>query len=309
MRALRSLIKGSSIGVEEARSVLTHYFSVLDGDSRASFLECGNLSEKISLAREILGSCAFCERKCGADRASGVRGYCGVLEPRVSSQFIHPGEEPEIIPSYTIFFAGCTFKCVFCQNWDTSQDPSNGVQITAEKLAAMILETAGLNVNWVGGDPTPNIPYMLEVLSLLDRSIPQVWNSNMYLTLESMSLLEGVIDLYLTDFKYGNDRCGKRLSDAPGYFDVVSRNHLMASQQADMIIRHLVMPGHVECCSKPVLDWIGLNLGDSVRVNVMDQYRPEYRASRINGIDRRLSSDEFNEVWDYAVGLGLGLTG
>jgi putative pyruvate formate lyase activating enzyme len=291
----------------DARTALARYFSVVDGGEKARFLGCGDLPDRVVRARDVLKSCRLCERRCGVDRTAGQRGYCRVLESKVSSEFIHIGEEPEIVPSYTVFFAGCTFKCVFCQNWDISQNPENGVHIPPEDMVKLIDTAAGINVNWVGGDPTPNLAYILEVLSMLERNIPQVWNSNMYLTEESMSLLDGVIDVYLTDFKYGNNRCSRKYSDAPHYFETVSRNHLLAAEQAEVVIRHLVLPGHVECCSKPVLTWIADKLGSTVRVNVMNQYRPEYKARRFKTIDHRLGLEEYHEARDHARELGLNL--
>jgi len=291
----------------DARTALPEYYSILGGRGKARYLACGDIGDKVKEAGGVLESCRLCERRCGADRASGQMGYCRVLESRVSSEFLHLGEEQELVPSYTIFFAGCTFRCVFCQNWDISQNPGNGVHIPAETLAKMIMKSPGVNVNWVGGEPTPNLPYILDVLSKLERNIPQVWNSNMYLTEDSMRLLDGVIDVYLTDFKYGSDRCAGRLSDARDYWRITTRNHLLAREQAELIIRHLVMPGHIECCTRPVLDWVAGNLGDTVRVNVMDQYRPEYRAYACDGMGRRPAGDEIREAVDYARELGLNL--
>ena len=281
---------------------------MVEGVSKAKYLLCEDLGERRSKAEAILRSCALCERRCNADRKSGERGYCGVLESRISSEFVHFGEEPELVPSYTVFFAGCTFKCVFCQNWDISQRPDNGLYIPPETLAKMIEKTSGINVNWVGGDPTSNLAYILAVLFHLRRSIPQVWNSNMYLSVESMALLDGIIDLYLTDFKYGNDKCGKKLSNAPDYWRITTRNHLLAHKQADVIIRHLILPGHVDCCTKPIIEWIGEHM-PKARVNLMDQYRPEYKAKRIDGLMRGLTSEEYGNALEYAGILGLDLVG
>jgi putative pyruvate formate lyase activating enzyme len=243
------------------------------------------------------------------NRLAGEVGYCRVGESKVSSKFVHWGEEPELIPSYTIFFSRCTFGCVFCQNWDISQRDS-GECVPEKDLARSIERMIGgvRNVNWVGGDPTPNLIYILEVLRQCNAPLPQVWNSNMYLTESAMSLLDGITDLYLSDFKYGNDDCAGRLSRITRYFEVVSRNHAIANRQAEIVLRHLVMPNHVECCTKPVMDWIAGNLDTSrVRVNVMDQYRPEYRAREYEGLDRRLSNNEFLEAYRYAEHLGLNI--
>ncbi len=285
---------------------LERYYSILSGKEKARYLLCSSLGEKIKAAKRILEKCVFCERRCKVNRIKGVRGYCGVLEAGISSEFMHLGEESHLVPSHTIFFSGCTFHCVYCQNHDISYHPGRGIHFRPEQLAEKINNRDARNVNWVGGDPTPNLAYILEVLGCLERNIPQVWNSNMYLSEESMNLLDGVVDVYLTDFKYGNDNCAKRLSDVKGYMEVIKRNHLIANRQCEMIIRHLVLPDHLECCTKPVLDWIKRNL-DNVYVNVMGQYRPEYRAMEYRDINRRLHYGEFMEAVSYAGNLGLDL--
>lgn len=266
------------------------------------------LDLKIELIKRVLTSCRLCERRCGANRLNGKRGHCGVLQSKISSEFLHYGEEHELIPSYTIFFAGCTFNCVFCQNYDISQNPENGIDIKPEMVAEMIEKRApyARNVNWVGGDPTPNLLHILETLKNCNTPLPQIWNSNMYMSEECMKLLDGVIDVYLSDFKYGNDKCAKRLSNIDNFFEVVSRNHKIANAQCEMMIRHLVMPNHVECCSKPVLDWIANNL-QNVKVNVMAQYRPEYKAHLHKDIYRGLKSGEFLETRRFAEKLGIDL--
>jgi putative pyruvate formate lyase activating enzyme len=238
------------------------------------------LDLKLELARRIFFACELCERRCKVDRTV-EKGFCKVQDSRVASKFVHLGEEPEIIPSYTIFFSHCTFQCIFCQNWDISQFDA-GFYVDPRNLAFDIERKYGTvrNINWVGGEPTPNLPYILEVLAVCDARIAQVWNSNMYMSLETMVLLEGIVDLYLTDFKYGNDKCARRLSNVKNYFSIVSRNHSLANKQCEMVIRHLVMPGHIECCSKPILDWIASSL----------------------------DTKEFYRAYEYAEALGLNLT-
>jgi putative pyruvate formate lyase activating enzyme len=257
----------------------------------------------------MLHSCRFCERRCGANRKKGEKGVCGVGESsRMASEFMHHGEEPELVPSYTIFFNGCTFKCVFCQNWDISQFPEDGVEVSASALAKLVDSARGegaRNVNWVGGEPTPNLHTILKTLTKLKTNIPSVWNSNMYMSLEAMKLLFGTQDIYLTDFKYGNDACALRLSKIPRYFEVVSRNHRLSFADSELIIRHLVLPNHLECCTKPVLRWIAENLGKMVRVNLMDQYRPCYQALEYEEINRRLREEEFQRAVEIANEVGL----
>ncbi|MEM3519740.1 MAG: radical SAM protein, partial [Candidatus Hadarchaeales archaeon] len=225
-------------GLKEFRGLLAKIDSGKIALSEISEPEVSLLDVKIELARRMLESCRFCERRCGVNRRKGERGVCGVGEKsKMASEFMHHGEEPELVPSYTIFFNGCTFKCVFCQNWDISQHPEEGVEVTATGLAKLVdsaRDEGARNVNWVGGEPTPNLHTILETLSKLRTSVPSVWNSNMYMSLEAMKLLFGTQDIYLADFKYGNDGCAQRLSKVSRYFEVVARNHRLAAADAEM---------------------------------------------------------------------------
>jgi putative pyruvate formate lyase activating enzyme len=258
------------------------------------------LDLKIEIASRIFQNCYFCERRCNVNRTKDS-GNCGVKQTGIISEFLHTGEEMVLVPSHTIFFSGCTFHCVFCQNWDISQ-VNSGIYVKPEKLVNIIHNRnlqGSKNVNWVGGDPTPNLLYILNVLNECNENIPQVWNSNMYCSSETMKLLEGLIDLYLTDFKFGNDDCAKRLSKVDNYIEIVKRNHKIIHENAEMIIRHLVMPNHVDCCSKPIMDWIEKNLPKAC-VNIMGQYRPEYHAHDYNDISRHVSIEEILQVKEYA---------
>ncbi len=298
---------------------LDRYLKVLAGEERPAFQDSrssGELGKKVLAANKMMEHCELCEWRCGADRAHGETGKCGVGEARISSEFLHMGEERELVPSHTIFFPGCNFQCGFCQNHDISQDPKDGEAIEPADLASKIdgrfgprseppplfplqvMRGGGRNVNFVGGDPTPNLPFILEVLDRVDSPVPVVWNSNMFLTEEAMALLDGAVDLYLTDFKYGNVECAKRLSGVTGYLGPVTRNHILAEKNGDLLIRHLVLPGHVDCCTKPVMDIIGNKLG-SARINIMDQFRPVWRARDL-GLDRMLSPEEYKEAVEYA---------
>lgn len=269
--------------------------------------ETSLLDLKIELANRIFQDCVFCERRCRVDRRKNF-GNCKVKKAKINSEFLHIGEENILVPSYTIFFSGCTFHCVFCQNWDISQN-INGRYIEPEILAAAISKRkseGARNVNWVGGDPTSNLPYILNVLKKCNVNIPQVWNSNMYCSNETMNLLNGVIDVFLTDFKFGNDNCAKRLSKVDNYTKVVKRNHILAYNQAEMIIRHLVMPNHIKCCSEPILQWIEKNTPEAA-VNVMAQYRPEYHAYDYEDINRSLTTQEYFQVKNFANQLEIHL--
>ena len=284
-----------------------HDEAFLNKDAQTKPFHQSLLDLKIELACRLYQSCCFCEHRCGVDRRQKT-GNCGIKESRIASEFLHFGEEPMLVPSYTVFFSGCTFHCVFCQNWDISQRPC-GAFVEPKDLATRIDQRrrqGARNVNWVGGDPTPDLLYLLQVLNETQSSLPQVWNSNMYCSVETMKLLQGVIDVYLTDFKYGNDACARRLSKIDRYTPIVQRNHRLANEHGEVIVRHLVMPHHRTCCSSPILRWIKENIPTAV-VNIMSQYQPEYQADDYEEIAQPLSREEYLNVQHNAESLGLVL--
>lgn len=268
------------------------------------------LDLKIELASRILESCHFCHRRCGIDRKKGEKGFCGLdAGAYLSSEFVHWGEEACLVPSHTFFFVGCPFYCIYCQNWSISRNMEKGVEVSGSQLALMAEKRRESedtrNVNLVGGSPTPNIFTILEMLRALDMNIPIVWNSNMYMSLESMNLLEGAIDVYLADFKYGNDDCAKRLSKVKDYWQVTTRNLSKCKRDGELLIRHLVLPNHLECCTGPVLKWITDEFRNSARVNIMDQYHPEFEAEGEKDITRRVTREEMKKAFEIAKELGL----
>lgn len=217
--------------------------------------------------------------------------------------FEHWGEENMLVPSGTIFFSGCTWCCVYCQNFDISQFPERGAIMDGEQIANWVdyeAETGRIiNVNFVGGEPTPNLHTIIDTARHMRTNTPIVWNSNMYMSEETNNLLEGVVDVYLADFRYGNNECAMRLSSVPDYMKTTCRNFERTSKDAEMIIRILVLPDHIECCAKNILAWIGKNIADRVYVNLMSQYRPEYKAAEYPEIARRLRDEEYGKAIEY----------
>lgn len=267
------------------------------------------LDLKVAIANRILQSCHLCIRRCGANRLKGGRGYCRCGDKiSVSTMFAHMGEEPELVPSGTIFTLGCTLKCLHCQNWSISQWYESGEEYTPQNLAREVegLRKRGCrNVNLVGGEPTPWLKQWLETFTHVKVNVPVVWNSNSYYSEETAKLLAGFADVYLLDFKYGPSKCAERISDAPKYWDACTRNHLYAAKYGELIIRILVLPEHLECCFKEIVTWISSNLGPDVRVNVMFQYRPEWRAHEIPELRRRLTRSERDLAIKLAKEAGL----
>lgn len=276
--------------------------------AKKSFLDL-----KVLIANRMLQQCNFCERQCDIDRTTQT-GFCGVSnDTYIASAFLHTGEEAPLIPSGTIFFSGCNFRCAHCQNFDISTNPTCGNKISAEKLSAIADELASQgakNINYVGGDPTPNLHTILASMTNQQYNITQLWNSNMYLTLESMELLIDVIDFWLPDLKYFSNECSRRISDVSEYFKVVSRNihHAYEKGSKEMIIRLLVLPNHLDCCVFPILEWIADKTPKAL-VNIMSQYRPLWRVIRnpkkFSDISRRVSREEMEKVFAHAEHLGI----
>jgi putative pyruvate formate lyase activating enzyme len=339
LRRYQSIVKGqASPSFQSAKSIQAelipdasleamwkaHSKATRSRKERRSPSDSNLLDLKIAIAERMTSSCELCERRCRADRASGKRGRCGVLEAKIASQFMHHGEERPLVPSYTIFFAGCNFECVFCQNCDISTDPDAGraypIDLMARRLENLSeVGQAGFkvtlvrewgerarNINWVGGEPTPNLAYVLKVLRETRSNLPQIWNSNMYMSEEAMRLLDGTVDLYLADLKYGNDECASRYSKVDDYLRVVTRNHKLAIKHADLLVRHLMLPGHLDCCTLPALDWLAKNVPEAT-INIMDQYRPMHLAHEHPELMARVSQGDYHAAIRHATDLGLCL--
>jgi putative pyruvate formate lyase activating enzyme len=270
-----------------------------------------------TIANKYLENCIFCERQCEANRIIGEKGFCLISKDSyVSSAFLHMGEESVLIPSGTIFFQGCNFGCIFCQNYDISQTWKGkkslddiAQKVDTKKLASIaekLVDKGAININYVGGDPIPNIHTILGSLNFQQSNVCQLWNSNFFLTNKSLSLIIDLMDFWLPDWKYGNNKCAKIYSGIDNYYDVLARNlkRIHDEGSGEMCIRHLVMPSHVECCSKPILDYVAKELPKAV-VNIMAQFRPEYKAYQYSELNRRPNSEEISEVKKYANALGI----
>jgi len=302
------ILRPDSINVLESENVkkaLPRYRNILMRKEKAKFLKI-KLREKAKRAYKILNSCQLCERKCKVDR-NKTKGVCKVgNKPIISSAFVHVGEEPMLVPSFTIFFMGCTFHCQFCQNWSISQWFENGRIISVKEIAEMIEEHKDCrNVNFVGGEPTPQLPFILDALQSVKINIPTVWNSNFYMSLKSMNLLKNVIDVYLSDWKYWDNKCAERLSKVRNYLGIVKRNHDLAFKDSEVIIRHLVLLNHFECCTKLILNYIAENYREKVIVNIMPQYHPQFKAHRYPDIANHPKREDLEKAWKLAEDLGL----
>ncbi|MGC8765213.1 MAG: radical SAM protein [Brevinematia bacterium] len=294
--------------------------------SYLSAYESGELEKKIKAFEEILSSCTLCPRKCKVNRLKGKKGYCKAgYYPSVSSYFPHFGEEDILVGSKgsgTIFFANCNLGCVYCQNFEISH-LGNGKDIDEKRLAEIMiyLERAGChNINFV--TPTHYTPQILKALRIAIEggfSLPLVYNCGGYESVETLRLLDGIVDIYMPDFKYGDNKIAKLYSNAEDYFEVcLSALKEMQRQTGDLrlderglayrglLIRHLVLPNHIES-SKRVIKAIHNEISKNATVNVMAQYRPLYRAKEFFEIGRSITLAEYDEVREYAEKLGLTL--
>lgn len=278
--------------------------------------EISLLQLKAIIARRMLADCVLCENRCRVDRISGQRGNCKVgKDSFYASEFLHVGEEPELVPSHTVFFTGCTFRCLYCQNWDIASTGNDSLAANDmgnkadDNLLKIILKRgkSARNLNLVGGNPDQHMATILRLIVDLEKGgyrRPIVWNSNNYMTVDSLELLTGVADVHLADFKYGNSECAKELSGIKGYWDVITRNLLIEREVSEILIRHLVLPGHVECCTAKLIEWTRDNLPNA-RFNLMFQYHPEYLAHEHPVVNRYLTDDERTRAMKLKTESGL----
>ncbi len=270
-----------------------------------------------------LTRCTLCPLACGADRSRGIGRCGGGSLPRVALADIHRGEEPPIVGSRgsgAVFFSGCNMGCLFCQNYQISAR-GIGREVSVERLAEIFLELQGRgvhNLNLVSaGHFLPQVAEALRLAKAQGLCLPVVWNTNSYERVEALRQLEGLVDIYLPDLKYWDDGLARAYSAAPGYFETAAAAILEMRRQvgadvldADgvmrrgMIVRHLVLPG-CRKDSRRVLDWVRANLGPEVRVSLLWQYTPLYRAAEVKALNRRVTSFEYEDVVDYFFAIGL----
>ncbi len=276
--------------------------------------------------KELISPCRLCPRNCNVKRSEGEVGFCKVTDkPMVSSFGPHFGEEPVLVGfggSGTIFFTGCNLGCVFCQNYQISH-LMEGEYITTEELADVMLylQKRGChNINLV--TPTHQVTQIFEAVEIAKGkglTVPIVYNCGGYESVEVLREIEGLVDIYMPDVKTFSREFATKYLKAPDYPEVVKEAVLEMQRQVGflkvnefglaergLIVRHLVMPNWTED-SKEILKWIVENLGRETYVNVMDQYFPYYKACEYPEICRRLTEEEFTEVYNYAKRLGLRL--
>jgi putative pyruvate formate lyase activating enzyme len=287
-------------------------------------LETGELTRRTLSARDILKHCTLCPWKCGVDRTGGELGECQTgSTARVYSYMPHHGEERPLRGRHgsgTIFFSGCNMHCQFCQNADISQD-NYGMQVNADKIAAMMLNLQARgchNINLVS--PTHVVPQALDALLIAAKKglrLPLVYNTGGYDAINTLKLLDGIVDIYMPDMKYADEEIAKKYSLIPDYpyhnQKAVKEMHRQAGDlELDnngiavrgLLIRHLVLPHNISG-TKQIMAYLARDISTNTYINIMDQYRPEFHARQFTELFRRVSVDEFQTAVDMAIDCGI----
>ena len=292
--------------------------------SYISLYESGELEKRIDILTDLLKACRLCPRECGVDRTRDERGVCRVgALPMVSAYSPHFGEESPLVGRFgsgTIFFTFCNIECIFCQNYNISH-VGRGEEVTTAELVDMMLslQRHGChNINLVS--PTHQIAQIVQALpSAIEGglSIPIVYNTGGYDSVETLRILDGIIDIYMPDFKYGDSDMARRYSSAPDYTEVAKvAIREMHRQVGDLVIdergiavrglivRHLVLPEGI-AGTREVMRFISKEISPDTYINIMDQYRPCYMASKFPPLNRRITSEEYEEGLRIAIEEGL----
>lgn len=271
---------------------------------------------------ELLNKCMICPRECGVNRNNKELGYCRASDKiKIGGYHLHMWEEPVIVGkkgSGTIFFSYCNLNCIYCQNYEISNN-NNGEEITIERLSDIMLELQAkeaCNINLV--TPTHYIPQIKSSIILAKQkglSIPIVYNTSCYEKKESLELLNGLIDIYLPDFKYYDNKLGK-YSKVNNYFEVASLaleemykqiGKCMYDNDGNLkkgiIVRHLVLPGHIKD-SKKIIKYLYSKYKNNIIYSIMDQYTP-IKQINFSNLNRRVTSREYDEVINFAYEIGI----
>ena len=292
--------------------------------SYRNLIESGELAHRAEKAFNALESCALCPHECGVNRLKGEKGFCKIgNQALVASYGAHFGEERPLVGrngSGTIFFSGCNMRCVYCQNYDISHE-GVGNPVTPEILAFFFFELQEQgchNINLV--TPSHVVPFFLKALAIAvpeGLKIPIVYNTSGYDSVETLKLLDGIVDIYMPDFKYWDPQIGKKLSKVKDYPGAARRAlKEMHRQVGDLVIddngiairgllvRHLVLPGGL-ASTPEVVQFIAKEISKDTYINIMDQYRPCGLAYKYPPLDRRITPEEYQQALQAARDAGL----
>lgn len=266
---------------------------------------------KRRLAELLTAPCRQCLHFCEVDRLRGERGVCGIgSELRVYNEVLHYGEEPEVSPTWALFLSGCSFRCRFCSDWKQVIQPESVPVADTDRLAARADQArlgGAASISFIGGSPDVNVLGILELLCRLQSAPPLVWNSNMSSSPQALNVLNGLIDVYIPDLKFGPGDCSARLGGFSADLDSTLERILALPKTSAVIVRHLLMPGHLKCCTQPVLEALAKR-APGCRVEVLDQYWPMPQIQQGSELASEMSREEREQAWRLARSLPLQLT-
>ncbi|MGN6553094.1 MAG: radical SAM protein [Verrucomicrobiota bacterium] len=266
--------------------------------------------ERAVKARAALADCRLCAHECGINRLAGEHGLCHAgTEARVFSAQIEVSDELELIPTFAIALSGCDLRCDFCitgaPSWNARLGENIPVAAIADR-AKVALAGGARSVMILGGEPTIHLPTALEIVAALPEDAKLIWKTNAHGSAQARELLDGVFDVWLADYKFGNDACAQRLAKISDYTRVVRENLLWADEHSELIVRHLLMPGHIDCCWRPVAEWLAEHL-PRVKVNLRSGFWPAWHARRHRELQSTVATAETETAWRIAGDLSLTL--
>lgn len=242
------------------------------------------LDVKIELARRELMECRLCGRRCGVNRLGGETGFCGLgIDAYLGGMFIHISEEPPINPSLLIELHGCGMRCRFCQKPELLETHSS--MILGASMWRRLPTTGARSLSFIGGNPDESLFSVLRFLKKApeDFNLPIVWNCHGYGNIVAYKILEGVVDAYIPDLKYGNEECAAKWSGVKGYVEIAQKCiGEMAQQRVPVFVRILILPSHSECCHLPSIRWLK-KFREYVSVNIMAQYHTDSAITEADG--------------------------
>ena len=267
--------------------------------------------ERAAAARAMLANCHFCAHHCGVNRLTAAGGLCHAgAEARFFCAQVEVSDELELIPTFAIALSGCDLRCDFCitgaSSWNTRTGEGLNVAEMAER-ARSALDHGARTIMVLGGEPTIYLHAALELVAALPDSARLIWKTNAHNSAATRELLDGMFDVWVADFKFGNDDCARRLAGVPNYGRTVRENLLWANEHSELIVRHLLMPGHVDCCWRPVVEWLAENL-PGVKVNLRSGFWPAWHSARHRELRATVSKAESERAWTIARDYGLNLT-
>lgn len=266
--------------------------------------------ERAAAARAALADCHFCAHHCGVNRLAGETGLCHAgAGARFFMAQTEVTDELELIPTFAVALSGCDLRCDFCITGAESWNPRGGEKFDATETASkarLALRNGARTVMVLGGEPTIHLPAVLELVAALPDSARLVWKTNAHGSAQARELLDGMFDVWLADYKFGNDDCARRLAKVSDYTSIVRENLLWANEHSELIVRHLLMPSHVDCCWRPVAEWLAENV-PGLKVNLRSGFWPAWQSARQAELRGTVSAAETERAGQIAEDYGLNL--